>query len=558
MLETINNFQKVQSFINSDSSNTLFISYGQERRANQSLKEKLPLAEITNYMEEITESPFVLNDLEVSFFENYLPSFAALANELSLLTQIDEFECADSDLNSLMQCSDRQRMLIEASAINNEKAITILETNLYSLHLLDLHKIMNDLKRQYELLIEEFSHCTYKRLEDNYMRESDFESSIHRLCPLLFQMKRGVQVCSHENAGKLYNRILLFLFSFNNYQRAKRIQKQSIAILAMSDAGRRDKLIALKQEFVNRKNGAFAIEEMIVFEIFADFRLRNSHFDDLFFLSSVPILQEHFKEQSNPLKSNNKILSKAMGGGKSLVISTLLVKMLAKDGKVPILVFLSSLINSSGKDLLNRNASWFGQRGHLLYCDRALSQSEAHMNNLLKLVQSCKFTGEYLITTPEYLQSIINGSNEALLSKTSLSAIYRSLFNLLSLDSIIIFDEIDEQAKPFSELNFVTGKELSLSNDLYKASFSLFLTALSDESIRSVINLEDFETSVDSYEEFKRKLSVPFIIEMQPNDQELFSYIINVVLPNSLADVYQENYGLPGSIRPVYSYCSSL
>lgn len=555
MLERKNNFDSVIEFVKqNDFSQKLKVSFGVEEESLleeriqkhfPSIKEE-PVFGLSKFS--LTENVFLLLERDISF---YLSSFDEISDVATRLMKSNEISCESIDIDSLQKCSKNYVVEIEKSKINTEQAMAFIESKLLELKSIDLNEMKSELMKKFENLKLLF--VPSDRLEYNFLLQCDFISCTRQLSILLFHLKEGISIYPTMNLNEFHSNLLSYFISLNEYQRAKRIQRKSSDILS-SSSNKQDKLMSLIEEFIHRKDGTLAVEELIVFEVFADFRLRNSHFDDLFFLSGIPLLQSHQTESQAECK--NRILSKAMGGGKSLVISTLLVKLLAKDKKVPMVVFLSSLISSSGMDLLNRTSSWFGQKGHLLYCDRPLSQSNTHINSILKLFQHCSDTGEYIITTAEYLQSLINGSNEALVtSKESLHLIYKALFNFISADVILICDEIDELAKPFSELNFVTGKESTLSSGLNNVAFAIFTEALTNEHIRSIINIEDFETSTVNYEAYKNALlntpTVKKSIEaLEDKDIDLFSKMINTVLPASMADVFQESYGLAGAQRP--------
>ena len=482
---------------------------------------------------------------------NFLSKYPQLMNiqkfSTKQLQQTDLILCDSQDkFENVVACAHKYMNHHGELVKNEEKALIMVEESMenllnFEINYEEFKKARAELDNIFAGNAEYFERFEVSKIE-NY---TEME-----LCHLLLELK-----CQNElsfSQISIRNSLYGYLMLLNAYKWLHRIQGLIQKISNPEcEVTKRENMMKLYEELTEREKGAFAVEELVVFEISADFRLRNSHFDDVYFLSGIPLLSSHSTDSFN----QNRILSKAMGGGKSLVMGTLLAKLLARNGKIPIVVFLSSLIMTSGRDLLRRSSDWLGQNGHFLLFDRQLVQNKKYLESLVTIMERCQVTNEYFITTPDSLMSFINASCDVLSCLTCYSELLSRIRSMISKNSIIISDEIDNMANPFNELNFVAGNHSQVSSDLIDVILRFFLSAISLKDAISIINLKHYETPVD-YETYKNFLDVILpslennISKLKVSDKNMFLRIINGVLFVALNDVYLETYGLPGATRP--------
>ncbi|MDF2577315.1 MAG: uncharacterized protein K0S74_799 [Chlamydiales bacterium] len=229
----------------------------------------------------------------------------------------------------------------------------------------------------------------------------------------------------------------------------------------------------------------------------------------------------------------NKIVQKIMGGGKTLVIGTLLALMKADGYHLSLLVPPASLYKTNSKDMQARLHKLFGQKAHTFDFDRDSKKfTVPYLADLHHTLVNTIKNRDFLIVPPEMLQSLRNRYHEA---RQQLLPLYEELANyqrdpskveqlkacqasidqieqptrwLKKILSILLergaatFDEFDSIAEISKEFNYPCGEKKNFDSEFIELIEDLFLNSALDPEIAPVLRLRENKQSLLSEEQY--------------------------------------------------------
>jgi hypothetical protein len=294
-------------------------------------------------------------------------------------------------------------------------------------------------------------------------------------------------------------------------------------------------------------------------------------------------------EETNGIKYYpHHITQKIMGGGKTLVLGTLLSLMKADGYHLSILVPPSSLYNTNAQDMQNRSNKLFGQKAHTIVYDRAPEKFTIfYLRSIYStLVRAINFR-EYIITPPETIQSMRNKyieSREQLRKLYELRSFYKtlareglaknidiqimdleapvqilkSILSLIKERGVGTLDEIDAILQTRKELNYPLGAKTPLNRYSIELLGELFYIAALDPDIAPILQLKENKQSHHTfdkeYDRIKNLITIKLLNHLKKslkwvailhldgeNYQKALSYILqtDTTIPKFISDLYE-------------------
>ncbi|MFQ5729060.1 MAG: DUF3638 domain-containing protein, partial [Waddliaceae bacterium] len=245
----------------------------------------------------------------------------------------------------------------------------------------------------------------------------------------------------------------------------------------------------------------------------------------------------------------NLIIQKIMGGGKTLVLGTLMSLLKADGYHLSVLIPPSSLYDTNAQDMKIRLEKTFGQKTGTVIFKRGPQQfNETYLNSLYHTFISAIKDRDAIIVTPESLQAMQNQYIEVReelkglyeQKKTTVDAkdrekitmkidklekptqILKEILRLMAERAIFTFDEVDVVLDTRKELNFPLGNRFREHPQGIELLAKLFAIAASDtDIIEAGLNLaEDKQAKLmpEQYEKVKKLLAQKVIIEIANSD----------------------------------------
>ncbi|NGX42626.1 MAG: hypothetical protein K940chlam7_00906, partial [Chlamydiae bacterium] len=245
----------------------------------------------------------------------------------------------------------------------------------------------------------------------------------------------------------------------------------------------------------------------------------------------------------------NLIIQKIMGGGKTLVLGTLMSLLKADGYHLSVLIPPSSLYDTNAQDMKIRLEKTFGQKTGTVIFKRGPQQfNEAYLNNLYHRFINAIKDRDAIIVTPESLQAMQNQYIEAReelrvlyeqkkttvdpndLEKITIkierlekpTRILKEILRLIAERAIFTFDEVDVVLDTRKELNFPLGNRFREHPQGIEFLAKLFAIAASDpDIIKAGLNLADNEQAKlmpEQYEKIKQLLAQKVMVEIANSD----------------------------------------
>lgn len=406
-------------------------------------------------------------------------------------------------------------------------------------------KILNDLKIKIEKLIKE-----ELPPDDNGKMIAQLKLLGHKVVPCTFETLAGLfargdreeyakhlpflTADNHQDLHNLLGDYFLHATDLQLYQKARNaVLKAAKQIAGQKTEDKINETLHICGELLAARR-TFKPEEwpaFMIFEFFSGFNLRKEQSDDMKTLLA--------RDLAGGFQS--KILQRIMSAGKTVVYGTLLAFMKADGYHLSILLPPASLFETNAQDMLHRSQTYFGQKGHVITFKRGPDYvSEKFLRKLRCLLVNAIRRREYIMMTPETLQSIQNSYIECLeklaklkqsfnIIKTDLSnaqnveyekrisnieACKNELKHILLLikeRGAATFDEVDMTGSPRKELNFPTDEVDHLDRLGVTLVSELFFIAATDPKIKSAGLDLNSNTQArlppSSYDQIKRVLA---------------------------------------------------
>ena len=342
------------------------------------------------------------------------------------------------------------------------------------------------------------------------------------------------------------------------------------------------------------------------------YRLKTEQVDDIELLTS---------ESSDSKNYTSVVIQRMMAAGKTLVLGTISVvmKALKNNNRLSILVPPSSLYQSNTTDMQSRTYQLFKKSGNTFSFTRLPLPTDAEiadkvlnfLSQIINLIERTMKNRNYLIVSPDHLQSFLNSFVEAIDGAATLGQganrdlviiilkKFATIYKIFKDRSSVILDEIDMTMDPKKELNFSTTETESYNmtaaamiadiiefmvfdRSIRKAGLNIHsnnqmaLTpegySVCQEIVLNYIETQLYETSSLWHQfvaEDKREHVVEFlktkrlsvgkewILEMYQSGDEVLAKAliivktqINLYLEQYLSGTVNQNYGGAGKLRP--------
>ncbi len=233
--------------------------------------------------------------------------------------------------------------------------------------------------------------------------------------------------------------------------------------------------------------------ELMLFEYYAGFSLRKEQCENF-----ITMIKKAPNGQFVSL-----LLQLIMSGGKTSVLGSLLALKKADGYHLSLLLMPRSLLETNGISTKKQNASFFGQKGHVLEFNRSKHYfNESYLNRLHAKLITIITNRDYLILTPETLLSLQNqyiearekiyhlGQNGASDEEIALwqtpAEKLKAILLLILERGAATFDEVDAQFSARKELNYPGSKTSSLDHPSIELAGSLYEIACTDPEIKAL------------------------------------------------------------------------
>ena len=256
------------------------------------------------------------------------------------------------------------------------------------------------------------------------------------------------------------------------------IQKQRLERLLSNFKSPESKIDFIIEDVSRRPDDAPFRKEIILLEYILNLRMRAANFKALQTLLDGSILQ------------------RVMGGGKTLVLGTLMIALLDA-AKIALLIPPSALLKTNAGNTLAMNFSGFGQRGHVITASRCSPMKDSYDHCVLfydyinVLLENCTLRDEYIMSSKETIMAFYNNYKEALLKNLPTKYSLQRIITKLKTDGFAIFDEVDSIFAPFFELNYPISVDIQMDKLLGRAIIAAFDFLVSDAELIRIYNILD-------------------------------------------------------------------
>ncbi len=232
---------------------------------------------------------------------------------------------------------------------------------------------------------------------------------------------------------------------------------------------------------------------------------------------------------------SNVLLQKIMGGGKTYVLGTLMAQIKADGYHLSLLVTPAALYDTNSQDMKQRTNRFFHQDAQTIRFDRSPACfSQEYLSWVKHTLLHAITEREYLILAPASLQCM---ENKYIEESDKLASLYDALdtaatpahrelilnkikedgsrlrdlkfiLKVLSERAVCTFDEVDTLMTPTQEVNFPVGRVEHFSRPLAKLLAEVFYIAATDESLCSLIRLQENKQSLMALEDQEKVLNI--------------------------------------------------
>lgn len=261
-----------------------------------------------------------------------------------------------------------------------------------------------------------------------------------------------------------------------------------------------------------RQFSTFKNPEMLIFEYYQNTLIRAPQSKMIAALS---------EQQNDAYKS--QILQLIMGGGKSKVLLPILALKKANGTNLSIIEVHEALFKTSVSDLNMITQKLFGKTGYAFVFDRETNCQPDNLTALYEKLSSVIKNREYLIITPDsiqslemkYLELIKTPGQDKKMWESQVLAIEK-IQTLFKTRGAVIIDEVDLIFDPKRELNFTVGANHAVPEEISKSFIELFnlfpevKLSLGTEMF-TLLQVSNFEKSIPNekmWSEAVAKLSV--------------------------------------------------
>lgn len=307
-------------------------------------------------------------------------------------------------------------------------------------------------------------------------QEEDLPKLPHELIWLYLQgdqeLFRQKTRLNSSDATKLYQNIHAYLLKFSEHQRRMRTSKLLDAAISSENkksAEYNGLIEQLGEQFTaSRCFDAEANPEMLVFECLDNKLIRPDQGKTLQRLTTKIITK------NDEIAYRNEIEQKIMGAGKTILLLPLLALKKATGRNLSMVVIPLKLLANNLNDIRSLTKKLFGKSGYPFLFDRDTDCSIFHLQSMYEKLQEVIVNREYVLTTPESIESLQLKYIE-LLDKESLSIeeekavlALENILNLIQKQGDALIDECDTSLDPKNELNYTQGQIQNVSADLFK------------------------------------------------------------------------------------------
>ncbi|MBP9722432.1 MAG: DUF3638 domain-containing protein, partial [Gammaproteobacteria bacterium] len=225
-----------------------------------------------------------------------------------------------------------------------------------------------------------------------------------------------------------------------------------------------------------------------------------------------------------------------MGGGKTKVLLPILAKQKADGDRLPIIVVPKSLFETNIVDLNAATMKAFGQQGKAFIFARTHAKTSAESLSILDFLQETLQNGDYIITTPDSIQSLKLKYFEILASAPNESddRLYKDWTeNLCNLEKILdllknkcdaLIDEADTTFDIRKELQYATGTPTPYDPEYIKHGSEIFAFLQRKGNILDSMSLVDIILSSDDLD--KEKISKALLTKfLDETDSPIYKFL---------------------------------
>ena len=363
------------------------------------------------------------------------------------------------------------------SKIKEDLVIIILDLRSY------LERRINELEVKQGMLSEKLIDSTYPKLD-----ELPFSNLIAGLMSTMHQRKQktfsDLYAChlrnslsciqkkfpqlSSEECQQIQTNATLFYSQQIHLNFLTFLQKSTAAFVADTHSITVDNLMILCDELAKITDFNARLQDPVImnFEFRSTkYRLKAEQVKDIDLLTGIG--------SDNNFKS--VVIQRMMAAGKTLVLGTVSVvmKALKADDKLSVLAPPSSLYQSNTTAMQTRTYQYFKKKGDTLNFPRlpllsdpiSISNILEYLKNIISIIERTITDKNYLILSPDHLQSFLNSYIEFINGMRSIPQSdeydeilkqFATIYKIFKERTSIIFDEIDMTMDPKKELNFPT------------------------------------------------------------------------------------------------------